>query len=40
MASGAESAAKDGCDLTKPPASEKEARVLPDWLRWKQAIKD
>jgi len=31
LASGAESAAKDGWDLTKPPENEKEARARPDW---------
>jgi len=40
LASGAESAAKDGWDLTKPPANEKEARACPDWLLWQKAIKD
>jgi len=40
LASSAESAAKDGWDLTKPPASEKEARARPDWPLWKKAIKD
>jgi len=34
LASGDESAAKDGWDLTKPPASEKEARARPDWPLW------
>jgi len=26
--------------LTKPPSNEKEARARPDWLLWKQPIKD
>ena len=40
QASGAESAAKDGCDLTKPPAIEKEAHARPDWKLCNQAIID
>jgi len=36
----ARSAAKDRSDLTKTPASEKEARVCPDWTLWKHVIKD
>jgi len=40
LASSFEWAAKDGGDLTKPPASEKEARARPDWPLWKKAIKD
>jgi len=40
LATGSESAAKDGCDLPKPPANEKEARARPDWPLWKQAIKE
>jgi len=38
--SSAELAAKDGWDLTKPPANEKEARARPDWPLWQRAIKD
>jgi len=38
LATGSELAAKDGCDVTKPPADEKEARARPDWPLWKQAI--
>jgi len=38
LATGSKSAAKDGCDVTKPPANEKEARALPDWPLRKQAI--
>ena len=40
LATGSESAAKDGCDLTKPPANEKDARARPDWRLWKQAVKE
>jgi len=40
LAGSAESAAKDGWDLTKPPANEKEARARPDWPLWQKAIKD
>jgi len=40
LATGSESAAKDCCDLLKPPATEKEARARPDWPLWRQAIKD
>jgi len=40
LATGSESAAKDGCDETKPPANEKEARARPDWPLWKQAIEE
>jgi len=40
LASGAESAAKDGWDLTKPPANDKEARACPDWPLWQKATKD
>jgi len=40
LATGSEPAAKDGCDFTKPPANEKEARARPDWPLWKQAIKE
>jgi len=40
LTTGSESAAKDGCDLTKPPANEKEARARLDWPLWKQAIKE
>jgi len=40
LASGAESVAKDGWDLTKPPENEKEARARPDWPLWQKAIKD
>jgi len=40
LASGAESAAKDGWDLTKPPANDKEARARPDWPLWQKATKD
>jgi len=40
LATGSEWAAKDDCDLTKPPANEKEARARPDWLLWKQAIRE
>jgi len=40
LASGAESTAKDGWDLTKPPANEKEARARPDWPLWQEVIKD
>jgi len=40
LATGSESAAKDGCDLTKPLANEKEARARPDWPLCKQAIKE
>jgi len=40
LASSAESAAKDGWDLTKPPANEKEACARPDWPLWQKAIKD
>ena len=35
-----DSTAKDGWDLTKPPANEKEARARPDWPLWLKAIKD
>jgi len=38
--SGAESVAKDGWDLTTPPANEKEARARPDWPLWQKANKD
>jgi len=38
LATGSESAAKDGFDLTNPPANETEARARPDWPQWKQAI--
>jgi len=27
-------------DFTKPRENEKEARALPDWTLWKNAIKD
>jgi len=40
LASGAESVAEDGWDLTKPPANEKEARDRPDWPLLQKAIKD
>jgi len=40
LANGAESEARDGWDLTKPPADEKEARARPDWPLWQKAIKD
>jgi len=40
LATGSESAVKDGCDGTKPPAKEKEERARPDWPLWKQAIKE
>jgi len=40
LASGTKSADAAGCDLHKPPAKEKEARALPDWPWWKQAIKE
>jgi len=40
LATGSESAAKDGCELTKPPANEKEARARLDWPLWKQAIRE
>jgi len=40
LATGAESAAKDGWDLTKPPANKDEARARPDWTFWQKAIKD
>jgi len=40
LATGSESAAKDGRDVPKPPANEKEARARPDWPLWKQAIKE
>jgi len=40
LATGSESAANDGCDLTKPPAIGKEARARQDWPLWKQAIKE
>jgi len=40
LATGSESATKDGCDLTSPPANEKEARARPDWTLWNQAIKE
>jgi len=40
LASGTEPASKDGWDLTKPPANEKEARARSDWPLWKQAIKE
>jgi len=40
LATGSEPAAEDGCDLTKPPANEKEARARPDWPLWKQAIQE
>jgi len=40
LASGVKSAAESGCDLHKPPASEKEALSRSDWPRWKQDIKE
>ena len=40
LASSAESAAKDGWDLTKPPANEKEARARPDCPLRQKAIND
>jgi len=40
LAIGSESAAKDGCDLTNPPASEKEARARPDRPLWKRDIRE
>jgi len=40
LASSAESAAKDGWDLTEPPANEKEARARPDWPLRQKAIND
>ena len=40
LATGSDSAAKDGCDVIKLLANEKEARARPDWWLWKQAIKE
>jgi len=40
QAIGAESAAKDSCDFTKPPDHEKEARARRDWQFWKHATKE
>jgi len=40
LATGSESAAKDGCDLSKPPANETETRARPEWPLWKQATKE
>jgi len=38
LATGFQSVAKDGCNVTKPLENETEARALPDWPLWKQAI--
>ena len=40
LATGSESAAKDGCDAAKPPAHEKEAHGRPYCLLRKQAMKE
>jgi len=40
LASGNAYAAHAGWDLHMPPANEKEARARPDWLLWKQALKE
>jgi len=40
LASGNAYAAQAGWDLHMPPATEKEARARPDWLLWKQALKE
>jgi len=40
LARGAESAAKDGWNATKPLANEKKARARPDWPLWQKTIKD
>jgi len=40
LASGAKSASKDFWDFTKPRENEKEARALPEWTLWNNAIKD
>jgi len=40
LASSADSAAKDGWDLTKPLQNEKDARARPDWPLWQRDIKE